>query len=76
MAKFGPLKKKKFIKFLSKVGCFFVRNGGNHDVYWRDGINRPVTVPRHDMVSARVIRSNLSTLGISLDEYLKIMDEL
>ena len=76
MAKLGPIERKKFEKFLHKVGCFFERDGGNHDVYWREGIIRPITVPRHSTISVRVIKSNLNTLGISVEEYLKILDEL
>ncbi len=67
---------KEFEKFLFRVGCTFKREKGDHRVYWKDGIKRPLVIPRDTSLPAFIILNNLKVLGISREEYLKIVKEL
>ncbi len=65
---------KEFEKFLLRVGCEFKREKGDHRVYWKNGIKRPVVIPRDTSLPAFIILNNLKVLGISREEYLKLID--
>ncbi len=62
---------KKFEKFLLGVGCEFKRGKGDHRIYWKKGIKRPIVIPRDTSLPAFVVLNNLKILGISREEYLK-----
>jgi predicted RNA binding protein YcfA (HicA-like mRNA interferase family) len=62
---------KEFEKFLFKVGCVFKREKGDHRVYWKEGIKRPIIVPRDISLPAFIILNNLKVLGISREDYLR-----
>ncbi|MEK7089616.1 MAG: type II toxin-antitoxin system HicA family toxin [Patescibacteria group bacterium] len=64
---------KEFEKFLFGVGCEFKRESGDHRIYWKKGIKRPVIIPRDTALPVFIILNNLRVLGISRDEYLKII---
>ena len=67
---------KEFEKFLLKIGCVFDREKGDHRVYWRKGMKRPVVIPRDTSLPAFIISNNLKVLGISREEYLRIINLL
>ena len=67
---------KEFEKFLLKVGCVFKREKGDHRIYWKDGMKRPVVIPRDTSLPAFIISNNLKLLGISREEYLKMIEKI
>lgn len=67
---------KEFEKFLIKVGCTFKREKGDHRVYWKEGLKRPVIIPRDTSLPAFIILNNLRTLDMTREEYLKIISKL
>jgi predicted RNA binding protein YcfA (HicA-like mRNA interferase family) len=71
-----PINWKRFEKFLLYVGCTFCREKGDHRIYWRDGLKRPVIIIRSGDLPIFIIRNNLRVLGISPDEYLEILKQL
>lgn len=76
MPKITPIPWKRFEKFLLFVGCEFVREKGDHRIYRRSGLKRPLVVPRRKDLPVFVIRNNLRVLGISHQSYLEILEEL
>lgn len=76
MPKVVPIHWKTFEKFLFSVGCELVRERGDHRVYSRAGLKRPVVIPRDTQLPVFIIRNNLRILGISSSDYLKILEEL
>ncbi|MEK7639687.1 MAG: type II toxin-antitoxin system HicA family toxin [Patescibacteria group bacterium] len=76
MPRVTPVHWKRFEKFLLYVGCTFVREKGDHRIYTRDGLSRPVVVPRDTQLPIFIIRNNLRVLGISTDDYLQILDRV
>jgi len=73
MAHLTPISWKKFEKFLLYIGCKFTREKGDHRIYWRDGLKRPVVIPCGGELPVFIIRNNLRILGINPDEYLEIL---
>jgi predicted RNA binding protein YcfA (HicA-like mRNA interferase family) len=67
---------KEFEKFLFKVGCEFKREKGDHRIYWKEGVKRPIVIPRDTSLPAFIILNNLKVLEISREEYLKIVSEI
>jgi predicted RNA binding protein YcfA (HicA-like mRNA interferase family) len=76
MSKILEVNYKKFDKFLRHVGCTFMRQKGSHRIYRRAGLQRPLVVPAKKSISITVIKSNLKTLGIPVEEYIEIMKKL
>ena len=73
MAGITPIHWKEFEKFLLYAGCLFLREKGDHRIYGRSGLKRPVVIPKITQIPVFVIRNNLRVLGISVAEYLEIL---
>ncbi|MFH0803669.1 MAG: type II toxin-antitoxin system HicA family toxin [Candidatus Tagabacteria bacterium] len=71
-----PLSWKKFEKFLLFVGCSFKRQEGDHRIYWRKNLKRPVVIPKDNELPVFIIRNNLRILNILPKEYLDILENL
>ena len=76
MPRLAPIHWKEFEKFLLRVGCTLEREHGDHRIYWRPGLKRPVVIPRDSELPVFIIRNNLRILGVSPKEYLDILEQL
>ncbi len=73
MPRISQISWKEFEKFLKFLGCSFLREKGDHRIWGRDGLQRPIVIPRSRSIPVFVIRNNLRLLNISVDEYLEII---
>lgn len=76
MSRLKPISWRKFKKFLLYVGCYFARQKGDHLIYWRSDLKRPIVIPKDNEIPVFIIKNNLKTLGISVEDYLKIIENL
>lgn len=76
MSNLTPVNWKEFEKFLLYIGCEFKRQKGDHRVYWRFGLKRPIILPTYKNLPIFIIRNNLRTLGMSVEEYLEILKKI
>ena len=76
MSGLAPVHHKTLEKFVSLVGCKFIRQKGSHRVYWREDQMRPVVIPAYKQVPVFVIRNILRQLNISVEEYLRLRGDL
>jgi len=76
MSHLSPVHYKKFDKFLKYAGCEFIRQKGDHRIYRRADLKRPIVVPADKDIPIFIIRNNLRLLSINTEEYLKILNEL
>lgn len=67
---------KKFEKFLTFVGCELKRERGDHRIWNRKDLKRPIVIPKVPSIPVFVIRNNLRLLSIGTSEYLNIVREL
>lgn len=76
MSRLVPVHWKRFEKFVLYIGCHFERQSGDHLIYWRSDLKRPVVFPKDKEIPVFIIRNNLRTLGMNVEEYLEIMERL
>ncbi len=76
MAKLAPIKRGKFETFLRLIGCTLKRMKGDHLIYVRPGLKRPIVITADREVPVFIIRTNLRTLDMSTEEYLNIIEQL
>jgi len=76
MPQLTPISRKKFEKFLQYVGCRLKRTKGDHLIYDRVGMDRPVVITSDREVPVSIIRNNLRTLKLSPEEYREIIKKL
>jgi len=66
-------------KILEKIfiadGFVYKRTKGDHRLYEKKGIARPVVIPMYDEVDDDIIHSNMRTAKMSRDRYLKLLNK-
>jgi predicted RNA binding protein YcfA (HicA-like mRNA interferase family) len=75
MPKFSPVSYKQLVKVFEADGFRCVRTEGDHMVFTKPGIVRPVVIPRYTAVPVFVIKNNLRTGGISRDRYFELLGQ-
>ncbi len=73
MGDFGAVDWRTFHTFLLECGCIFKRMKGDHRVYTKNGLRRPLIVPQYDALPPFIIMNNLRTLGATKEEFLKFL---
>jgi predicted RNA binding protein YcfA (HicA-like mRNA interferase family) len=68
-----PVSWRTFEIFLIHVGCHMERERGDHLIYERPGLPRPIVVRKVKDLPVFIIINNLRTLGISVEDYLRII---
>jgi len=76
MPRIQPIHWKKFEKFVLYTGCQFVRQKGDHRIYDRQDLKRPVVFPADRDIPIFIIRNNLRVLRIAPSEYLAVLEQL
>ena len=66
----------KLRKVMEKAGFKCVRTEGDHSVYVKPGVARPVVIPDWDEVPVFIIKNNLRTAGVSRDEYFSLLSQV
>ena len=62
------------VHIFESYGCTFVRQRGDHLVYDHPKAKRPVIIPKYDKVPVTVIKTNMSTVGMSREEYFALLE--
>ena len=76
MSHLTPINWKIFERFLLFVGCRLVRTKGDHRIYERVGLRRPLVIKIVKDLPIFIIRNNIRELGIEPEEYLEILKQL
>ncbi|MBL7058182.1 type II toxin-antitoxin system HicA family toxin [Patescibacteria group bacterium] len=76
MPRINPITWKKFEKFVLYIGCNFERQKGDHRIYSRSDLARPIVFPEEKDIPVFIIRNNLRVLDISTQEYLEILKNI
>ncbi len=75
MPKITPIPWQDFDHVLLKAGCYYDHTIGDHRIYKRSDLKRPIVIPQDDDVPVFIIKNNIKTLGISRDEYFSYLSE-
>lgn len=58
------MKRRDLVKHLRKNGCVFIREGGNHSIFFNPLTSRTSTVPRHNEINSYLADKICRDLGI------------
>jgi predicted RNA binding protein YcfA (HicA-like mRNA interferase family) len=72
-SKLTPVHYKKLVAIFEKKGFIYDRQSGDHLIYVKADVKRPIVIPMYKSVPVFIIRNNLRTSGISRSEYLKLL---
>jgi predicted RNA binding protein YcfA (HicA-like mRNA interferase family) len=75
MPSIKPINYKRLVRIFEKSGFVCVHEEGDHLIFVKDGIIRPVIIPRYHSVPIFIIKNNLRTGKISRDEYFKLLEK-
>jgi len=76
MPRITPVSWRKFEKFLKHIGCTYEREKGDHRIWWRSDLLRPVVIQKIKDIPVFIIRNNLRVLDVSQNEYLEILKKI
>jgi len=63
-----------FRRFLKHHGLKKIRTTGEHEIWYRKDLTRPVIIQTHvDPVPMFIIKNNLRTLGLTTNDLLKYL---
>lgn len=74
MGDFGAVDWKTLARFVLELDCVFVRIKGDHRIYSKPGLKRPVVIPMYDPVPPFIIMNNLRVLGVTKEAFLQFLD--
>ncbi len=73
MPKITPISAKQLKKIFEKAGFRCVRIEGDHFIYSKTGVARPVVIPDWKDVPVFIIKNNLRTAGMTREEYFYLL---
>jgi len=76
MTKIVPIHYKKLAKVFKLEGFKFQREKGDHLIYTKPGISRPIVIPKYKEIPVFVIKNNLRAAGISREQYFKLLKKI
>ncbi|HLE09371.1 MAG TPA: type II toxin-antitoxin system HicA family toxin [Thermodesulfobacteriota bacterium] len=76
MPRIIPIPASRLRKVFEKAGFKCVRIEGDHFVYTKAGVARPVVIPDWKEVPVFVIKNNLRTAGITREEYFSLLEKV
>ena len=75
MPKLCPVSHKKLARVFEVDGFRKIREEGDHMVFTKPGIIRPVVIPKYANIPVFIIKNNLRTGGISRDRYFALLGQ-
>ena len=60
------MKRRFLIRHLEKMGCEFLREGGNHSVYVNRGKGKATTIPRHRDIDDNLAKRICKALDVPI----------
>jgi predicted RNA binding protein YcfA (HicA-like mRNA interferase family) len=76
MPRITSISYKKLCKIFELEGFKLLRQKGDHLVYIKKGILRPVVIPRHENIPVFIIKNNLKDGRISRERYLELLEQV
>lgn len=75
MPKFSLISYKRLVAVLEAEGFVHLRTEGDHMVFTKAGVIRPVVIPRYNAIPVFIIKNNLKTAGISRERYFELLGQ-
>ncbi len=74
MSRITPVHYRKIVRLLELEGFTLARERGDHMVFTKPEITRPIVVPRYDPLPVFIIKNVLRTAGISRQRYFELLE--
>jgi len=71
-----PLSWKILEKIFILDGFVYKRTRGDHRLYEKPGVIRPIVIPMYDEVDDDIIHSNMRTAGMNRDRYFELLKKV
>lgn len=69
-----PVHYKDMLRVFEQEGFRFDRQAGDHLIYVKSGIRRPLVIPAYHSVPVFVIKNLLRTSGMSRERYFELLE--
>jgi predicted RNA binding protein YcfA (HicA-like mRNA interferase family) len=76
MPRITPIPAKRLKRVFEKAGFKCDRTEGDHFVYTKRGVIRPIVIPDWQEVPVFIIKNNLRSAGISREEYFRLLEKV
>ncbi|HGJ64944.1 TPA: addiction module toxin, HicA family [bacterium] len=76
MPKITPISSQRLARIFEKAGFRLIRQEGDHNIYDKEGVIRPIVIPKSREVPIHIIKNNLRSAGISREEYFRLLSEI
>lgn len=76
MPKISPVHYKALFRVFEKEGFVHNRTKGDHAIFVKKGIIRPLVVPMYKEIPVFIIKNLLRTSGLSRDLYFEILNDV
>ena len=73
MPKITPVPYQTLVRVFEKDGFQLQQTRGDHLVYTKPGIPRPLVIPMYDQVPVFIIRNNLRSARMSRERYFELL---
>jgi len=74
MPRITPVHYRKLVRLLQREGFELARERGDHMVFSKPNVARPMVVPRYDPLPVFIIKNILRTAGISRERYFELLE--
>jgi predicted RNA binding protein YcfA (HicA-like mRNA interferase family) len=71
-----PVQYAKLVKVFEQDGFNFDRQRGDHLIYTKPGLIRPLVIPIYDQVPVFIIKNLLRTAGMSRERYFELLQSV
>jgi predicted RNA binding protein YcfA (HicA-like mRNA interferase family) len=73
MPRLSPASYKRLVKVFEADGFRHVRTEGDHMVFTKAGVIRPIVIPKYAAVPVFIIKNNLRTAGMARERYFELL---
>jgi predicted RNA binding protein YcfA (HicA-like mRNA interferase family) len=75
MPKVSPVSYRLLACVFERDGFVCVREEGDHMIFTKQGVLRPIVVPKYKSVPVFIIRNNLRSAGMNRERYFELLDQ-
>ena len=68
-----PVSYKSLVKVFEQDGFVFLRQHGDHLIYTKLGVKRPLVIPAYPAVPVFIIKNLLRSAGMSRERYFELL---
>jgi predicted RNA binding protein YcfA (HicA-like mRNA interferase family) len=75
MPKLGPVSYRQLARVFEADGFRCIREEGDHMVFTKPGVIRPVVIPKYASAPVFIVKNNLRTSGMSRERYFELLSD-